>query len=559
MKKILFTSLFFTIVLTSIGQNSLKGYRSVFLYKISNINITIANDFMIDSAIRTSSSYISYPFTKRSFSVHGNPLKMIISETEPFAKNLDFGDVINDTTEKDKQLMSLKNTQVKVMLNGKLETDWKDLSSLSVDKYSIGIVLPLKPGGKYYTVFLKILGINDTVDVMFRNKQTMQEIIYFHFKQLGRPIAPFLAMWTQDSSSTRTIAAFMEQELAKKRFYMESVGTINTYRPEKYGRTLNNEKLYENAKLALYFGRPSADYPDSSMEYQFTGEKDPDTTTWHKTGHQLFITDLRAGNHYTLRIRYINFPENVQKHTFYVEPKWYQTSSGRIILAISMIALLLGIWLIQYQRRIKKTKEKIVRQGLEMRSLRSQLNPHFIFNALSSIQGLINKNDIPAANHYLTEFSRLLRESLVTNDKELLPLHTELKTLETYLILEQLRFHFQYKIMVDDVLDKNIIEIPSLLLQPVIENGIKHGVAVLDEKGLLTIRLQAVNKSLVVTISDNGNGFDQKIVSKGFGLKLTRERIELLNKTLKDQPIELNIESTETKGTTVHLIFKNWL
>jgi len=210
------------------------------------------------------------------------------------------------------------------------------------------------------------------------------------------------------------------------------------------------------------------------------------------------------------------------------------------------------------QQLQKKENEK-KQAKLELKAIYAQLNPHFIFNALNSIQGLINKSEVTQANMYLTEFSSLLRESLKNNDKEFVPLNTEIKTLVAYLKLEQLRFRFNYSFTIDTHLNADAIEIPSLLLQPLVENAIKHGVATLYESGLININIYKNNKDLVIDITDNGKGFDSTILSGGFGLKLTRERIQLLNLSFKEQPATLTIESNSTKGTIVHLTFENWL
>ena len=128
-----------------------------------------------------------------------------------------------------------------------------------------------------------------------------------------------------------------------------------------------------------------------------------------------------------------------------------------------------------------------------------------------------------------------------------------------YLKLEQLRFRFNYSFNTDTRLNADAIEIPSLLLQPLVENAIKHGVASLYELGLININIYQNNKDLAIDIIDNGQGFDSTILSEGFGLKLTRERIQLLNLSFKEQPATLTIESNSTKGTIVHLTFENWI
>jgi two-component system, LytTR family, sensor kinase len=183
------------------------------------------------------------------------------------------------------------------------------------------------------------------------------------------------------------------------------------------------------------------------------------------------------------------------------------------------------------------------------------LNPHFIFNSLSSIQGLINTNKLNDANLYLSEFSNLMRNTLTESDKLYQILQKEIELLQTYLKLEQLRFQFEFKIETDDIEKINDIRIPSLLLQPIVENAVKHGVAELREKGKISIHFYAINSNLIVEIKDNGKGFPVKNHLNGYGLKITDERISLLNK-INGQKIEKKIFRMNNE-TVVEIIFKN--
>jgi len=205
------------------------------------------------------------------------------------------------------------------------------------------------------------------------------------------------------------------------------------------------------------------------------------------------------------------------------------------------------------QAQLNKTKAQ-----LELKSIYAQLNPHFIFNAISSIQGLINKQDIVGANQYLTDFAQLMREAIINTDKDLISLHEELRTLNTYLKLEQLRFNFKYDIQVDESIDTYITEVPTLLLQPLVENAVKHGVSGLDTRGQIGINFTKMDNDMLVSVQDNGNGFSEKPASTGYGLKLTRERISLMNTLSKDQNISLEIKTQPDPGTTIEIKFSNW-
>jgi len=211
----------------------------------------------------------------------------------------------------------------------------------------------------------------------------------------------------------------------------------------------------------------------------------------------------------------------------------------------------------------KKEAKKIAQQykekeiaKLQLNSIRSQLNPHFLFNALSGIQNLMNKNEIDNANKYLSKFARLTRN--VLDDKELINLGQEKTLLDDYLRMEQLRFGFQYEINADKNLDLENIEIPSMLLQPFVENAVKHGIASKNAEGKIEITFGRNINNLVLTLADNGKGFNADKRHEGLGLSLSKNRISLLNSIYKETPFVLSINSSNA-GTKITLTLTDWL
>ncbi|HUR10835.1 MAG TPA: histidine kinase [Flavitalea sp.] len=176
---------------------------------------------------------------------------------------------------------------------------------------------------------------------------------------------------------------------------------------------------------------------------------------------------------------------------------------------------------------------------LEMQALRAQMNPHFIFNSLSSINHFILKNESKTASSYLTRFSRLIRMVLINSQKPLISLQDELEMLSIYLEMERLRFKnaFNYGITFINTIDSDNIRIPPLLLQPFCENAVWHGLMNKDGEGRLDIELSMENNTLNCIITDNGIGRkkaeEMKSKSaekeKSMGLKITAERLSLLN------------------------------
>jgi two-component system LytT family sensor kinase len=229
--------------------------------------------------------------------------------------------------------------------------------------------------------------------------------------------------------------------------------------------------------------------------------------------------------------------------------------------AVLVTALL--FWLYRRRATTKLAKAAQAKQttSLKLRSIRAQLNPHFMFNALTSIQNLVNKKDMEGANHYLSRFADLTRKVLFTSERDMISLEDEIKILDDYLQMEQLRFGFKYDISVADDINVANIEVPAMLLQPFVENAVKHGVANLREKGGIAVLISQKQTDLVFTITDNGLGFSSQASGQSgdsFGLKLSEERIDLLNEVYQDQPTRLDIRSNDG-GTTVTVMLTNWI
>jgi two-component system LytT family sensor kinase len=250
-----------------------------------------------------------------------------------------------------------------------------------------------------------------------------------------------------------------------------------------------------------------------------------------------------------------------------LEPKLEEKtfSARQIILYGVALLFLIAIAFLMYYLRNKQKLAMSIRSKekteLQLKSIRSQLNPHFMFNALSSIQNLMDRNETSAANHYLSIFSRLTREVLNSGEKELISLEDEINLIDNYLKMEQLRFGFQYTLTIENGLNKANIEIPAMLLQPMVENAVKHGISGLRDKGIINVSISSTHHILLLSISDNGKGFDKNKASNyisGLGIKLTNERISLLNKIYPDQPISIEFNLSE-QGTKVDIKLKDWL
>ncbi len=224
-----------------------------------------------------------------------------------------------------------------------------------------------------------------------------------------------------------------------------------------------------------------------------------------------------------------------------------------------LFTFLIGLWIYKIRIRRLQEQEAVKRriQELEIKAIRSQMNPHFIFNALNSIQSLINDNQFKEANIYLAKFAVLLRGVLNNSEKSRIALSDELQAVELYCQLEQLRFEFKFEITVAPEVNSDLIEIPGMIIQPLAENAIVHGLASKGDQGKLSIQLERQNGDLCVCVSDNGVGLStqkaDELSQKGFGLKLVEERIKILN--LDGKEAKLTVENRQnTEGTIATLI-----
>jgi sensor histidine kinase YesM len=191
------------------------------------------------------------------------------------------------------------------------------------------------------------------------------------------------------------------------------------------------------------------------------------------------------------------------------------------------------------------------------------MNPHFVFNALNSIQSYIMNQDSQAANIYLSKFARLIRLFLDSSRSKFITIAEEITLLTLYLELEKIRFEnkFDFEIKIEPKLSK-YIEIPTMILQPFIENAINHGLRYKQTKGFLSIKFFIKENFLICTIEDNGVGRRntkkiQDETSKGYnsqGLKITAERLLTYNK-INDAKIEFSNNLNDEVGTVVEIRF----
>jgi tetratricopeptide (TPR) repeat protein len=228
----------------------------------------------------------------------------------------------------------------------------------------------------------------------------------------------------------------------------------------------------------------------------------------------------------------------------------------------SILLLLLFFGLITKTLYSIKNKNK----KIALQSLRREMNPHFIFNSLNSVNQFISQNKELEANKYLTSYSNLMRNMMENSNKDFIPLSNEIEQLKKYLDLEHLRFQdkFDFQIIVDENLDAEATFVPNMIIQPHLENAIWHGLRYREEKGLLLLRFGLKSGKVVVVIDDNGIGLtkSQELKTRNQkahqsrGLNNTKERIGLLNELYKKNILFSIIEKNDgTTGTLVEITF----
>ncbi len=232
--------------------------------------------------------------------------------------------------------------------------------------------------------------------------------------------------------------------------------------------------------------------------------------------------------------------------------------SGLVILVV-----ILAIVLIR-QNKLRNLQQNLL---LQQKLFRSQMNPHFIFNSLASIQHFIIKQDSKKASIYLSRFSELVRSILESSTREYIAFEKELSTIENYLELQRVRFpdKFDYSIQVDEKIDAEGVLIPPMLAQPFIENSIEHGIKHKKSKGNIFIRFTLKNNMIVFKVEDDGVGrekakeilYKYNKEHKSLATAITRERIQVLNKKHKKKItfhiLDLKNAENEPSGTLVKI------
>lgn len=393
-----------------------------------------------------------------------------------------------------------------------------------------------------------------------------------------KPPARFTETNTEEVEEVRQTAVVEQTEAApaqgEARFVVTDNMRYDTLPPQIYITGLRivdetaelkpeYELAYDQNYLLINYG--GAAYSNAEkLQYSFMLEGLD--TRWRFTDQtSVQYTTLPPGS-YTFRVRTMNkdgiWSEDDAVMTFHIAPPFWQTWWFLALMSLLLFVSVGLVLLLSVQRVKRKEQEKVAINKkiaeIELQALRAQMNPHFFFNTLSSIQHYITTNDNDQALKYMSKFAKLMRRIMDNSRKGVISIREELDALKLYLELESLRFKgkFDFELNVEASIDVHYDQIPAMLIQPYVENAILHGIMYKEDKGQITISLSRANEVIKAVVEDNGVGrarareikASKNATHQSSGMDITRERLEILN-AANNSNLSVNIiDLTDAQG-----------
>lgn len=349
-----------------------------------------------------------------------------------------------------------------------------------------------------------------------------------------------------------------------------------------YNPELLKEIVLKHDQNSIQIFYDVSDFSDRN-DIQFAWEMEGRTNNWVEmprynidSAQVIDMVDIKPGKYLMrLKVRVGNedWRKQMAEMTIIVKAPFWQTWWFWLFIISGLSLVVFGFvkWRVNSVRKQERLKAKHEREliELEAKALRSQMNPHFIFNCLNSIKSLIQQHEEEKSVTYLITFSKLIRTLFNNADKKEITLYDEIETCILYLQLEAMRFDakFSYSVNVDEAIDLKSINIPALIIQPFIENAIWHGILPKGSSGNIKLELLQTDNSIEIIIDDNGIGREMSkqnksasdISHKSKGVNLTQSRLKLDN-LLQQREVRLEIndkkdESGKATGTKVILSF----
>ncbi len=358
----------------------------------------------------------------------------------------------------------------------------------------------------------------------------------------------------------------------KAREYKRDKGYQNIYDnnllSELYLEKQNSNEALKYARLAVNH-KTIDNYPDEKMRafknlYKIEKNRGnfKDALIWNEKFKWLSDSirdkDIRTQIH-DLEIGYQTEKKEQQIELLTTENqlKNQRMRTGFVLITV----LLIVIFLILYILNIRKRQAKLRENDLQLQVLRSQMNPHFIFNVLGSIQNFMLKNDNKKASNFLTQFASLTRATLNNSAAETVSLANEIDMLKNYIELERMRSRnkFDFQINFDDDLEVDFIQIPPMIIQPFVENSIKHGFSNLNRTGLLKLNIADKTDWIEFVIEDNGSGIQKNLTKpkahRSMAMIIFEKRRKLIqqkfNKDFKFELLNLKDKNSKISGVKI--------
>ena len=359
----------------------------------------------------------------------------------------------------------------------------------------------------------------------------------------------------------------------KPTVHLTSIKVLDTYIDSKTIEKKSLKLKYNQNFITFEF---ASNVMNNANQNKFAYKLDGIDKDWVETNKNSVTYSGLSNGDYIFLVKAVNNDGvwgNVSRFDIAIQAPFWKVWWFYGLLLIAIIAIL--FWLYTFKLKQVKKEEAIKSQfaqqiaEIEMKALRAQMNPHFIFNSMNSIQKFILKNDSFSASQYLTKFSKLIRLILDNSNQNYISLESEIALLKLYIEIEDLRFdnQFEYEIKIDDSLNTEAVQIPSMIIQPYIENAIWHGLLHKETKGKLTLEITKLDDAMIkVVVSDDGIGRQkalelkskQILKRKSYGLQITEDRIDILNKTKSNktqlQIFDLKDEEGNPTGTKIELI-----
>ena len=445
--------------------------------------------------------------------------------------------------------------QFQILHNDEITQNWSHIYTLPKDTNFTPYISVQEP--IYKTFFPETyhagkfkMNVNDSIIVRIRNarsKMIVQSI--FLKRSFTVPTYSDYRIFSSDIDLQEILNNGIGKEFTVKRVHEKSLQSLQM----------------ESNDIAVFKFSINTE-PYSDIEYTFA----EDQTAWKTLSAQdlfqryayIIINKPPPGKTIELSLRYEKQPESIYQIKIKVRENLASTTWFKVTLGVSTSILLFAGWYTLKRRAHLKQVRRLTNKKEELESklqlLSGQLNPHFLFNSLNSVQNLINNHDNENANLYVSEVSSFLRTIMDAGKKEYISLKEELNLEESYINLERKRKAFTYQMNNNCRRDLNEIEFPPLLLQPIIENCLHHGFSSNIQHPSIVVTVNCIKEELLISVEDNGQGFNVKSIETGHGISLVQKRISLFNEKLRNMTISMNVESTD-RGTVTTFSFQNWL